>query len=421
MHRAAIVSILLTALIAAAVALGAARPEKISPDDWPWWRGPNGNGIAAEGQTPPVEWSPDENIVWKAAVPGRGHGSPTVVGDQVFLATADEKQAIQWMLCFDRATGEEVWRTEVHRGGLTTEGNKKSTQASSTPACDGEKVFINFLNNNALHTTALTRDGEIVWQTKISDYVVHQGYGASPAIYGSLVLVSADNKGGGAIAGLDRESGEVVWKHARPDTPNYASPIVVHADGKDQLIFIGCDLVASYEPISGEKLWEIEGATTECVTSTVTDGEVVISSGGYPDNHVAAIRADGSGETVWRHGQRVYVPSMIIKGDLLLAVTDDGIAMCWECATGEELWKKRLGGTFSSSPVLAAGHLYATNEAGRTLVLKPSRSGCEIVAENELGNEVFATPSICGSRIYHRVAEVVDGERREFLYCIGQN
>lgn len=404
--------------IAAALALGAARPEKIATDDWPWWRGPTQNGIAAEGQSPPIEWSNENNVLWKAPVPGRGHGSATVVADRAYLATADESEEVQWMLCFDRATGEEIWRTAVHRGGLTTKGNKKSSQASSTPACDGERLYINFLNSDALYTSALTLDGDILWQKKISDYVVHQGYGASPAIYGPLVLVSADNKGGGAIAALDRESGELVWKHARPDTPNYASPIVVEAHGKDQLIFIGCNLVASYDPLSGEKLWEIEGSTTECVTSTVTDGDVVITSGGYPDNHVSAVRADGSGETVWRNGQRVYVPSMLITDGLLIAVTDDGVAMCWESATGEELWKKRLGGTFSSSPILAGGHIYVTNEAGQTFVCKATRSGCEVVAENQLGNEVFATPSICGSRIYHRAAEITGDTRQEFLYCI---
>jgi outer membrane protein assembly factor BamB len=402
----------------------AAEPAALSiaATDWPWWRGPQRNGIAAAGQAPPLQWSATENIRWKSPVPGRGHGSATVVGNQVFLTAADEERQLQSVLCFDRATGQELWRTEVHRGGLTTKGNKKSSQASTTVACDGVRVFVNFLNNDAVVTTALDRDGQQLWQTKISDFVVHQGYGASPAVYGPLVLVSADHKGeeGGAIAGLNRETGDVVWRHGRPATPNYTSPIVLHIAGRDQLIFTGCDVVSSFDPLSGEKLWEREGATTECVTSTVTDGRLVFSSGGYPRNHVCAFHGDGSGTIAWENNVRVYVPSMLIRDGFLYAVTDDGVAMCWRAATGEELWKGRLGGTFSSSPVLVGDHIYAINEGGHAFVFTASPREFELVAESQLGNEVFATPAICGNHIYLRVAELEGGRRQEYLYCIGQ-
>src|SRR5262249_35133518 len=161
----------------------------------------------------------------------------------------------------------------------------KSSQASSTPACDGQRVFINFLNDGAVYATALTLDGKRIWQTKVADYVLHQGFGSSPAVYQSLVIVSADNKGGtGAIVGLDRATGKEVWRQDRPKTPNYTSPIILKVDGKEQLLFTGCDLVSSFEPLSGKKFWEIKGSTTECVTSTVTDGDLIFTSGGYPKN-----------------------------------------------------------------------------------------------------------------------------------------
>lgn len=399
--------------------VGSERPPH-DPNDWPWWRGPYRNGIAADNQSPPLRWGASENIVWKAPVPGRGHGSATVVGPHVYLTAAEEESEIQSVLCFERATGRRVWQTEVHRGGLTKEGNKKASQASTTIACDGERLFVNFLNGDAVYTTALDRSGHRIWQTHISDYVVHQGYGSSPELFGPLVIVSADNKGGGAIAGLDRKTGDVVWRHARPATPNYASPVVVQAAGRHQLIFTGCDLVSSYDPLTGTKLWEVAGATTECVTSTVTDGKLVWTSGGYPRNHVSAVRADGSGQIAWENGVRVYVPSMVLHEGTLYAVTDDGVAMCWHAATGEELWKGRLGGTFSSSPVMVGGHVYATNEAGRTFIFRASPDRFELLAENQLGDDVFATPAICGGRIYQRVAELEDGRRQEYLYCIGE-
>ncbi len=399
---------------------GKAEPINVARADWPWWRGPNRNGIADPAQTPPLKWSETENVLWKAPLPGRGHSSPIVVGDQVFLTTADEDRGVQSVLCFDQSTGKLAWEAIVHRGGMMTKGNKKASQASSSVACDGKRVFVNFLNDGAVYTTALDRKGNQLWQTKITDYTVHQGYGSSPAVVGALVIVSADNKGGGAIAGLDRLTGNVVWKTSRPEKPNYASPVILKAAGREQLVFTGCDMVSSFEPATGKKLWEIEGATTECVTSTVSDGGLVFTSGGYPKNHVSAVKADGSGEVVWEKNVRVYVPSMLARDGYLYAVTDRGVATCWKAGTGEDVWQHRLGGTFTASPVLVGDHLFATNEAGTTFVLKLTETGAEDVAENQLGDEVYSTPTLCGSRIYMRVAKQIDGKRQEMLYCLGQ-
>jgi outer membrane protein assembly factor BamB len=389
--------------------------------DWPWWRGPNRNGIASADQKPPLKWSETENVLWKVPVPGRGHGSPTVVGDQVFLATADHQRETQSVLCYDRRTGRQLWQTEVHRGGFAKGGNAKSSLASATIACDGERVFINFLHDGAIYTTALNRDGKLLWQTRVTDYILHQGFGSSPTVWQSLLLVSADNKGTGVIAGLDRVTGKVVWKQDRPQLPNYASPIVLRVSGRDQLMMIGCDLVAGFDPLSGKKLWEIKGATTECVTSTVTDGQLMFTSGGFPKSHVSAVRADGSGTVVWENSTRVYVPSMLVKDDHLYAVMDAGTAVCWKCDTGKELWKGRLAGGFTASPVLVGEHIFATNEAGRTFIFKAIPSGFELVGENQLGEEALASPVICGSRIYMRVARQDKGQRQEMLYCLGKN
>ena len=323
--------------------------------DWPWWRGPDRNGIASADQQLPLEWSDSKNVLWKSPVPGRGHGSPTVVGTQVFLATADEVKGVQSVLCFDRSSGRQLWNTDVHKGGLMTKkGNKKATQASASVACDGKRLFINFLNGGAVYTTALTREGKQIWQTKITDYVVHQGFGSSPAIYKSLVLVSADNKGGGALAGLERETGKIVWKHSRPKKPNYASPIVLRVNDRDQLLFTGCNLVSSYDPSSGEKLWEVKGREDR-----VRD----INSDGWEGS---SLQAAATRRITWQRS----VPMALAEGGMgkwnaslcsfyarlewthLRAVTDAGVASCWRSDTGKLVWKGRLGGTFSSSPVM---------------------------------------------------------------------
>lgn len=388
--------------------------------DWPWWRGPNHNGIAEGGQRPPIAWSTDKNIAWKTAVPGRSHGSPIVVNDDVVVTIADAERKVQTVQCLDRATGTRKWESVVHEGGLDVKNNEKSTMASTSAAWDGERYFVNFLNGDSVSMTALDAKGKKLWQTKLTAYVNHQGFGSSPLLYHDLVIGISDNKGGGAIVAMNRATGDIVWKKERPSKPNYPSPVIFNIAGKEQLLITGCDLVTSLNPSTGETLWEVEGATTECVTTTVTDGHRIFTSGGYPKNHVSAVEADGSGKLAWENTARTYVPSMICHEGLLFAVLDAGIAMCWESATGKELWKGRLGGTFSSSPIMVNDLIYATNEEGQTYIFTASRTGLELVGTNTLGTSVFSSPAICGSRIYQRIAEMDGTRRQEYLVCIAE-
>jgi outer membrane protein assembly factor BamB len=395
--------------------------DRIAVDaaDWPWWRGPQRNGVANPDQDPPTEWSATQNVAWKIPVPGRGHSSPTVVEQRVFLATADEEQETQSVLCYDRQSGQQLWQAEVHRGGLMRK-NEKSTAASGTVACDGKNVFICFANNGAVFVTAISVDGKQQWQTRIGDYKIHQGYGASPAVYQSLVFAAADSHAGGVLAALDRTTGEIKWKHDRPKEPNYTSPIILNVAGRDQLFLTGCNLFSSFAPRSGETLWEVKATTTECVTSTVTDGQRVFCSGGYPKNHLAAVLADGSGKIAWETKDRVYVPSLLVRDGYLYGVLDAGVAACWKSDTGKEQWKKRLGGEFSASPVLLGDTIYATSESGETFIYRADPVKFQQIAVNKLGDQAMASTTICGGRIYMRVVEQVDGKRQEMLYCLAK-
>ena len=392
--------------------------------DWPFWRGPQRNGHADASANPPQHWSATDNIRWRAPVPGLGHGSPTVLGDRVYLATADDQKQAQMVICFDGKSGEQLWSTTVHEGGFANNSqkglNKKATMASSTVATDGERLFITFVNENAAWATALDLSGSILWQQRLCDYVIHQGYGSSPTLYGNLVIVSADNKSGGVIAGLDRQTGKVAWSHQRPKKPNYHSPVILRAAGRDQLIVGGCDLVTSLNPVDGKPFWEVEGATTECVATAVTDGQRIFTCGGYPKNHIAAVAADGSGKLQWENNSRNYVPSMLVHEGHLYASLDAGIAICYRTSDGKEMWKARLGGTFSSSPVLVGDLIYATNEEGKTFLFRANPANYEQVGVNELGGSVFATPAFVGDRIYTRIAEGQGDQRQEYLVCIGQ-
>jgi outer membrane protein assembly factor BamB len=398
---------------------GAASRDVESAADWAAWRGPTRDGIATPGQNPPIQWSETENVLWKAPVPGRGHGSPTVVGDRIYLATADRGKQTQSVVCLDRHTGTLRWQTEVHSGEADAGKHSNSSAASSTVACDGSHLFINFLNGGAVHTTALDMDGKVLWQRKICDYVTHQGFGSSPVLHESLVLVSADHRGGGVIAGLDRDTGRIVWSVPRPKLPNYTTPSIVRPGGRTQMVLAGCNLITSLDPSTGKKLWEMDGSTEECVTTAVTDGVRVFASGGYPKNHTVAVLADGSGKVAWQNNARVYVPSMIVKSGHLYAVTDAGMAVCWKSDTGEELWKERLGGDCFASPVMVDDRIYASNAGGKTFVFDATPRSFKLLAQNQLGDEAYASPVICGSRIYLRVAKRGES-RQEFLYCVGK-
>ncbi|TWU62118.1 MULTISPECIES: PQQ-binding-like beta-propeller repeat protein [Crateriforma] len=412
----------LVCVVASAVNCIAQTPT-FSESDWPWWRGESRQGNAAADQDPPTTWSEMDGVIWKTPLDGHGHGSPILLGDRMYLISADEQQRAQWLICLDRQTGQEHWKTAVHRGEFFRVGdrqpNEKSSWASSTPATDGERIFVNFYSDRAVHTSAVDLKGQILWQRKLCDYQIHQGYGSSPTVYRDLVIASADNKSGGCIVGLDRTTGQVVWRRDRPKKPNYASPIILTMDGKDQLIMIGCDLVTSLNPSTGKVFWETDGATTECVTSTPTDGKHIFTSGGYPKNHVAAVAADGSGEVVWETNTRAYVPSMLQRDGYLYLTLDAGVAMCIEAASGETMWKARLGGTFTASPVLVGDLIYATNESSETTVFRADPGAFDLVAKNQLNGTTFATPVICDGRVYIRVAKFEDDAKHDYLYCIG--
>jgi outer membrane protein assembly factor BamB len=357
-------------------------------------------------------------VIWKVDVPGRGHGSPCLWGDRIFLPTADDQAEIQTLLCFDRRTGRNRWQTELHRKGFVRLHSKNS-HASATPACDGQLVFMPFVIQDAIWLSALNLDGKVVWQRRLGDFHSMHGFAASPLVYRSLVIVAADNLKNSFLVAVHRHTGEVVWRTVRPDyrLGTYASPTVGHVAGRDQLLLHGPMKVFSYDPMTGKELWRCDGPS-ESSSSTVTlGGGLVFSSVGFPQRNMLCIRADGSGDVtpthvVWsKKGKMAYVPSLLLFDGLLTMVADEGQVTCFEAATGKSVWAAKLEGQFSSSPVLAGGHIYAVNEKGVTFVFKSGRK-FELVGRNDLADGGFATPVICGSRIYLRTLHR--------LYCLGE-
>ncbi len=392
-------------------------------DDWPGWRGPNGNGIAESDQQPPTEWSESKNIVWKSPIPGRGHSSPTVFGDRIVLTSADAKTQTQSVLCFDRKTGKSLWTTKISQGGFPGSIHNNNTHATPTVAFDGERLYATFYHNEIVQLVALTPDGKIVWDKKAGAYAPNAykyGYAPSPILYRGNVIVASEFDGPSYITAFDGKTGREVWTTSRPSNISYSTPIVAKVAGRDQMVISGADKVVSFDPANGKQLWSAAGiAAATCGTAVWTDN-MFFASGGYPKAETVAVMADGSGRVAWRNGTKCYEQSMLAYEGHIYAVADTGVAFCWDAKTGEEKWKTRLGTKCSSSPILAGGNIYITTERGVTNVFKADPAKFQLVATNQLGDEMFATPAFCGQQIFERVASSKGGARQEMLYCIGK-
>ncbi len=387
-----------------------------APGDWPWWRGTLVDGKGT-GNSPPVNWSETENVQWKVAVPGRGHASPIVWGNLVFVATADDRAQTQSLVCLDLTTGRPQWTREIHRGGFVSI-NEKNSHASATPVCDGQRIYVAILVQDALWVSAVGPDGKIQWQTAAGPFQSRHGYGSSPAVFGSLVIVCGDNEKSGFLAALDRATGKIVWRVRRPNASSYATPIVAQVAGRPQLLLSGAGIVASHDPATGRRLWHCQGPAETTANTAAYDESHVYASGGYPDKEIMCIRADATGDAdvsdshvVWRSRQGVaYVPSPLLHNGLLFVMSDNGVLSCFDAKTGHVVWKERLEGNFSSSPILAGHILFVSNETGTTYVLRAAPQ-FKLTAANELDDGGLASPVACDGRLLLRGSHS--------LYCIG--
>ncbi|MEM8732754.1 MAG: PQQ-binding-like beta-propeller repeat protein [Planctomycetota bacterium] len=395
--------------------------QESNAGDWPRWRGPTGNGIGSD-ENLPVRFGPSENVLWKTPVAGRGHSSPIVVGDQVILATADEARQTHSVVAFDLNSGAERWTRQLSQGGFPARNHPKNTEASSTVASDGSLLFTTFFHHRKVVLSALTLRGEVAWEREVSPFNPKRyeyGYAPSPLLFKDLVIVAAEHDGPSFLVAYQRETGKEVWRTKRSPNITFSSPVIAKVAGKDQLLISGSGLVTSYAPATGKMLWQVPGTTSATCGTMVWDGNLVFASGGYPKAETIAVVADGSRRIAWKNAKKCYEQSMIVVDGYLYGLTDRGVLYCWRGRDGKEMWRQRLSGPVSASPVYAGGHVYWANEAGTVYVFRPNPQKFELVAENRLGDEAFASPAITGGKILLRVAEGGGRSRREFLVCIG--
>ena len=393
-------------------------------EDWPAWRGPRGDGTSREKQLP-THWTGSESFRWRVRVPGTGHSSPIVWGDQVFLTSCVESDQTRLLLAFDRRSGEQQWAVRVLRAPLELK-HKLNSYASGTPATDGERVYATFLHPEeepaldpgrtdgrerspgALVVAAYDLAGGLVWSTSPGDFASIHGFCSSPVLFDELVIVNGDHDGESYLVALNRATGELVWKvKRRHETRSYATPLIRSVGGRIQMALPGSQSVVSYHPLDGAEQWRIDGPTEQFVASMVFNGELWFMTAGYPDRHILAIRPDGSGNVtdshiVWRTTRGcAYVPSPVICGRYLLVVSDGGVATQFDAATGEVTWTRRMGRRYSASLVTANGLVYFTSDDGITKVVRPGEE-FELVATNELGEPCYASPALSRGEIIFR-------------------
>lgn len=398
--------------------VSSAKPINVSETDWNLWRGRNQDGIVKNADLP-IHWSETQNVLWKSAISGVGHSSPIIIGDKVFLTTADEQSEQQMVLCLNRQSGDQEWSTVVNKGEFLQK-HPKNSFASATPASDGNHLFVAFINHDRLQLAAINFDGDIVWDKEVGQFVSDHGYGPSPTLYDNLVIVSGDWRAGGFLAAVDRASGEIVWRVRRETTAkngNYSSPIVAELAGRPQLIQIGYRKTISYDPATGEEIWRVAGPSMVTANTPVVSDPYIIVTGGFPQKSTMCIRADGTGDVTESHilwdsqKNSAYVPSPIIDWENVIVINGDGIGTSYKIKTGKRNWQERIGGNFSASPILANGHFYITNETGDMTVFKGGDQ-FEKIAVNKLSSSGgMATPAVSGNQIFVRT--------RDYLYCIG--
>jgi len=389
------------------------------PEEWSGWRGPRRDGTSLETGFP-VKWSATENVLWKIPLPGKGHSSPVVWGDRIFVTTCLENSGDRKLLCLSAKDGALLWEKVV----ITTPKEMKhglNSFASSTPVTDGKRVWVAFQHDDTRFSIfCFDFEGKLLWTKSPGEFHSKHGFCSSPLLYKDMVIFNLDQDAVAFIVALDQATGEERWRTDRPNrTRSYVPPVIFEAAGRPQMVLSGSKCVASYDPDTGKQIWIIDGPTEQFVASMVYAEGIFFITGGFPDWHVLGIKPDGQGNVTnthiaWRdQGQDIcsYVPSPVAWGANFFIVSDVGNATCFDAKTGKRMWKEKLGRHHSASAVAAGGLLYFPDDNGITYVVKAGPA-YELVAKNEVGENCYASPALSRGRIYLRTAKS--------LFCIGE-
>ena len=389
----------------------------VSAQNWPCWRGPNGDGTSSETNLP-TEWDSEKNVVWKSEIPGLGYSSPIIWDDKLFLTSALVDTNERLLICFDKKTGKKLWQKPVLNSPFERKHNDNS-YASGTPSTDGKLVYVSFLDGEDAYVAAYDFSGNKVWEQRPGKFQSPHGYSCSPAIYNDKLIINGNSLGDSFLAALNKNDGSIIWKvqHENP-AHSFTTPIFREMAGKMQMIFGGNKQIISFNPDDGSRYWWIDGPSEDFCSTPVYNKkhDLILISSAWPQRILMAIKPDGAGnvsesKVVWQTKEGAfYVPSPVCTDDYLFSTMTNGTVHCINVATGEILWKENLGKQYPS-PVLADGLVYMPNDEGVITLIKPGPV-FEAIAKNSIGEHMNASPAISNGKIYLR------GDKH--LFCIGK-
>lgn len=408
-------------------------------ENWPQWRGPQGNGVSPEINLP-ARWSTDENVVWKARLRGVGVSSPVAWGDRVFVTSqlgqsalragdhptlardesvVDERplsgpenespDTVHFLIeAFHRTDGRRLWDYSVEAEGTMNEVHRKHNLASPSAVTDGERVYAIFGTGQVV---ALDMDGALIWKRHLGaeygPFEINWGPGSSPTLYQNLLILLCDYAPASYLLAVDKRTGQNVWKVDRGNgKSSYSTPTVVTGAQGDELIVNSSERLDAYRPATGEFLWHTGESNRFPIPVPSAHDGIIYTSRGYRSGPYMAIRTGGRGDVTATHVEwsvptgAPYISSVVHYQDLLY-MAEAGVVTCVDARTGERVWQERVGGIFSASPVAGDGKVYFVSETGETVVLAVGREP-NILERNQIEGRLIASPAISNGRLYLR-------------------
>lgn len=424
---------------AACLAMTSAPQMAAVDDNWPQWRGPNGLGVAP-GTSYVDEWSAEKNIAWKTPVEGRGHSSPVVWGNRLFITTSirggpsghtapdhlgydmkpgyknpdseesDHSYTLK-VLAYDTRNGKLLWERTAYDGIMWDDRHKKNTYASSTVATDGTLLYAFF---EAPGLYAYDFDGTLVWKASLGNIAKGgMGPGTSPVIVDNLLILQIDQEmgAGSAIVALDKRTGKEIWRTDRTTRRTWGTPLVIKTPKRTELMATGAEIIAGYEPATGKELWRAKGLENHPIPSAVAGHGLVFFSSGYPRKRVIAVRPGGEGDITdtsaiaWRYDKgTAYTASPVLHGSYLYLMTDGGILTCLDALTGAVVYeggRPPVPGSYRSSLVAFGDRILQTSEDGDTFVIRAGPQH-EVLRRNTVDEPVWASLAFAQGTIFIR-------------------
>lgn len=380
-------------------------------EDWPQFRGPDGQGHS-DAIGLPLVWTETKNVKWKTPIPGQGWSSPVVLGEQIWLTTATDDGTSLRALGVESTSGRILHDVEVFHVETPQRKQALNSYASPTPVLEPGRVYVSFGNygNACLNTET----AEPIWINRDLKLNHQYGPGSSPIIYRDLFILPCDGADVQFVAALNKTNGTIVWKTSRSGLTNdrskvaFSTPLVITVQGRDQLISPGAGYIYAYDPGTGAEIWKAHyGGFSPVVRPLYGHGMIYAGVDIIGQMGLWAIRTGGAGDissthVVWKFSRQApEKPSPVLVGDSIYLVSDNGIVTCLNARTGKEIWQERIEGEYSSSPVLASGRVYFFSQQGRTTVIAPDTQ-FQRLATNQLDSGFMASPAISGQAFFLR-------------------